>query len=458
MRQYLSETMPPREQDYISGGIGASASVELEYKNEESAPAAAVVVHQSSSVSDLNRATSPSVAVGFADLSYTVALKPKKKDDPKSLTILHSLSGSFLPGRMTALMGSSGSGKSTLLDVLSGRKNSGEIKGTITYNGKTPKPSDNRRLIGYVEQFDTLVGELTVEQMLAYTAALKLPASVTSDERTERVNEVIARLDLESCRNTIIGSALVRGISGGQAKRVNIGLAMITRPRVLFLDEPTSGLDSRTADEVIDLLWDLAREGRTVVCTIHSPTGAAFGKFDDLHMLSGGKTIYDGPMSEVRGYFEGFGYKKVPEMSLPEWLVDLTSGSPRHNHTANLDDNDGPVDMDAMEEAQYGERDFAMLYKNSRIRRQSIVRRQSTMSAVVDTQEDLTPPSQLSKLFTLLRFRMLAHYKDGEFQGTRFGDKIVFSVLILSLYWGIGSKTDAQSIQSTAALVSIKFC
>mmetsp|Transcript_26405 Transcript_26405/g.53636 ORF Transcript_26405/g.53636 Transcript_26405/m.53636 type:complete len:575 (-) Transcript_26405:3797-5521(-) len=460
--------MSPREQDQISGGIGASANVELQYNNEESAPAAAaaaavdlVVQQSSSSVSDLDKkATSPSdgVAVGFADLTYTVPLKPKKKDDPNnSLTILHSLSGSFLPGRMTALMGASGSGKSTLLDVLSGRKNSGDIRGTVTYNGRTPKPSDNRRFVGYVEQFDTLVGELTVEQMLSYTAALKLPASVTSTERTERVNEVIARLDLESCRGTIIGSALVRGISGGQAKRVNIGLAMITRPRVLFLDEPTSGLDSRTADEVIELLWDLAREGRTVVCTIHSPTGAAFGKFDDLHMLSGGKTIYDGPMSSVQGYFEGFGYKKVPEMSLPEWLVDLTSESPRHKQTAILDDNDnedgGPVDMDAMEEAQYGERDFVVLYENSHIRRQSIVRRQSTMGSVVDTQEDLTPPSQLSKLLTLLRFRMLAHYKDGEFQGTRFGDKIVFSVLILSLYWGIGNKTDAQSIQSTAALL-----
>merc|ERR1712151_373992 len=211
------------------------------------------------------------VSIGFADLSYSVPIKPKKKDDGKSLEILHSMSGSFLPGRMSALMGSSGSGKTTLLDVLAGRKNSGEVSGTITFNGKHPKSSDYRLRVGYVEQFDTLVSELTVEQMLSYTAALKLPASSTNEQRRARVNEVITRLDLDACRHTVIGSSLVRGISGGQAKRVNIGLALITRPQILFLDEPTSGLDSRTADEVIDLLWQLAREGRTVVCTIHSP-------------------------------------------------------------------------------------------------------------------------------------------------------------------------------------------
>jgi ATP-binding cassette subfamily G (WHITE) protein 2 len=342
----------------------------------------------------------------------------------------------------------SGSGKTTLLDCLAGRKNSGTIAGRITFNGRKPKTSDYKRIVGYVEQFDTLVGELTVEQMLEYTAALKLPACTTPEERKERVNEVIARLDLEKCRHTVIGNALLRGISGGQAKRVNIGLALITRPRVLFLDEPTSGLDSRTADEVIDLLWQLARDGRTVACTIHSPTGAAFQRFDDLHMLHGGRTIYDGTLSEVQPYFEGLGYTKVPEMSLPEWLVDLTSDSPRQTEQIIV----GPIDVDEVEVAGYG-RNFVAMYEKSHVRRQSVFRRDSTMSVAVEETKDLSPPSQFSRLLTLLRFRMVAHYKNGEFLGTRFGDKIVFSILILSLYWGIGDNTDAQSIQSTAALL-----
>ena len=181
------------------------------------------------------------VSVGFSDLSYSVPIKPKSKAQaaPTSLTILNSISGSFVAGKISALMGPSGSGKTSLLDCLAGRKNSGEITGKITFNGKKPTPSEFITLVGYVEQFDTLVGELTVEQMLAYTAALKLPSVTTPDERRQRVNEVIDHLDLEVCRDTIIGTTLVRGISGGQAKRVNIGLAMITRPKILFLDEPT---------------------------------------------------------------------------------------------------------------------------------------------------------------------------------------------------------------------------
>ena len=287
-----------------------------------------------------------------------------------------------------------------------------------------------------MEQFDTLVGELTVQQMLSYTAALKLPASVTAEERRERVNEVISRLDLGSCRNTIIGSALVRGISGGQAKRVNIGLALVTRPKVLLLDEPTSGLDSRTANEVIDLLYQLARDGRTVTCTIHSPTGAGFARFDELHMLHRGTTIYDGDVKHVQGYFEHHGFVRDFDMSLPEWLVDITSDSPKFT---NKDIENG--------------NDFSSMYETSDIRKASIVRRESTMSSIKDFNDDITPPSEFRKLCTLLRFRMVAHYKDGEFLGTRFCDKIVFSLLILSLYWGIGDNTDSQSIQSTAALL-----
>lgn len=388
------------------------------------------------------------VSIGFADLSYTVPIKPKNKADGKYLKILHSISGSFVPGRMSAIMGPSGSGKSTLLDVLAGRKNSGEVSGTITFNGRSPKSSDYRLRVGYVEQFDTLVSELTVEQMLSYTAALKLPASTTNEQRRARVNEVITRLDLDKCRHTVIGSSLVRGISGGQAKRVNIGLALITRPQILVLDEPTSGLDSRTADEVIDLLWQLAREGRTVACTIHSPTGAGFAKFDDLHMLHSGKTIYDGSVRDVQGYFENIDFVRNGDMSLPEWLVDITSDAPRQNQIAVKTEEELENGNDG-----YRSPNFSAFYEKSEVRQASIIRRESSMNVIKDADNDIIPPSQFSKLLTLLRFRMFAHYKDGEFLSTRFGDKIVFSLLILSLYWGIGDKLDSQSIQSVASLL-----
>jgi ABC-type multidrug transport system ATPase subunit len=103
---------------------------------------------------------------------------------------------------------------------------------------------------GYVEQFDTLIPTLTVSEMLMYTAELKRSISEPLQSKREAVDELLQKLALESCRDVVVGNAFVKGISGGQAKRTNIGIALITNPRVLFLDEPTSGLDSYTANEV----------------------------------------------------------------------------------------------------------------------------------------------------------------------------------------------------------------
>merc|ERR1740138_120137 len=129
--------------------------------------------------------------------------------------------------------------------------------------------------------------------MLMYTAELKLPQSMPKQEKKQRVDEVIATLRLEKCRGTVIGNQLMRGISGGQAKRVNIALALVTRPKVIFLDEPTSGLDSKMANEVCLVLQGLAKGGCNVIATVHSPPSFAFSLFDDLFMLqSGGLAIY----------------------------------------------------------------------------------------------------------------------------------------------------------------------
>lgn len=398
------------------------------------------------------------VPVTFSDLNYSV---PVKTAPDGALQILRGVSGSFRPGRMTALMGPSGSGKTTLLDLLAGRKSTGTIEGHITMAGKPPTTDDLKQFCGYVEQFDTLVGELTVAQMLAYTAELKLPSGTTAAERDSRCQEVLKRLGLESCKDTVIGNTLMRGISGGQAKRVNIALALITRPAILFLDEPTSGLDSHTANDVIVLLKQLALEGRTVVCTIHSPTGFAFSQFDDLVMLKGGRKIFEGALSSAKPYFEGLGRGQFnPNLcSLPEWLVDLTAG--KTSHLGAVSDTEAPVELLQLAEktsvltsSENGD-EFAAAFEASGAKTAADSLRLD-LSKAVDTSVIATtpysPPSQLSKLMTLLKYRMAAHYKDAQFLGPRLGDKVLFSVLILTLYWDIGDKTDAKSINSIAAL------
>jgi len=337
---------------------------------------------------------------------------------------------------MTALMGPSGCGKTTLLDVAAGRKNSGTIEGDVKYGQVKPKKEALKHSVGYVEQFDTLVGELSVRQMLMYTAELRLPTTLSAADKLARVEETIVKLDLGSCENTVIGNALQRGISGGQAKRVNLALSLIMRPSVIFLDEPTSGLDSHMANEVADCLKSLADEGRTIICTIHSPTAYAFGRFDELLMLKAGKVIYAGALGTAADYFESTTKQKPPAgfYSLPEYLVDLTSNG--------------------KSAAQKPDVDFATLWADSaQASKLAAQQTTETTDAAVRLEVPASMPGPAKQLSTLLRFRMVNHYQNGEFLGPRIGDKIIFGLLILSLYWGIGDQEDTQSIQSTASLL-----
>ena len=213
----------------------------------------------------------------------------------KRKRLLTDVTGHFEPRRLSVLMGPSGSGKTTLLDLLAGRKTSGKATGDVLFGGERPTRPFLRRCTGYVEQFDTLLPMLTVEEMLMYTAELKRPLSEPAAAKRAAVEELLQKLSLTGCRGVRIGSTLAKGISGGQAKRTNIGIALITSPRVLLLDEPTSGLDSFTANEVIALLKAITADGVTVIATVHSPTAHAFSLFDSLMMLVRGRVVYFGP-------------------------------------------------------------------------------------------------------------------------------------------------------------------
>ena len=271
------------------------------------------------------------------DVSYTVINSQNKKE---TLTILDSVSGCLQAGEMAALMGPSGSGKTTLLDILAGRKTVGTITGEIKFGGEAPSRMFLRRYTGYVEQFDTLLDILTVEEMLMYTAELKRPLQESLDTKRAAVEELLDLLALGSCRAVRIGSAVARGISGGQAKRVNIGIALITSPRILFLDEPTSGLDSYTANEVMTVVKSLAEHGITVCATIHSPTPYTFGLFDRLLLILRGQVVYFGRCgSPAIDYF----HSTAPNLAAynageneAEWIVDLTTQADRQGKASEF--------------------------------------------------------------------------------------------------------------------------
>ena len=187
------------------------------------------------------------------------------------------ITGTMDPGMMIALMGSSGAGKSTLMDVISKRKTQGAVEGLVLFDGHVPGGGEVSRDTGYVEQRDSLWGFFSVTEMLLYTARLKMPDKYTLQQKTDRVFEVIDQLGLTKSKDTKIGGAMVRGVSGGEAKRISIAIGLLNNPRIMFFDEPTSGLDSAISLDVMSQVRTLADEGRTVLVRAAPPRSAAPG-------------------------------------------------------------------------------------------------------------------------------------------------------------------------------------
>jgi ABC-type multidrug transport system ATPase subunit len=191
----------------------------------------------------------------FRDVTYKVVIKKLTSSVEKE--ILTGISGSVNPGEVLALMGPSGSGKTTLLSLLAGRISQSSTGGSVTYNDK-PYSKYLKSKIGFVTQDDVLFPHLTVKETLTYAARLRLPKTLTREQKKQRALDVIQELGLERCQDTMIGGAFVRGVSGGERKRVSIGNEIIINPSLLLLDEPTSGLDSTTALRTILMLHDIA--------------------------------------------------------------------------------------------------------------------------------------------------------------------------------------------------------
>ena len=175
-------------------------------------------------------------------------------------TILANVTGVISPG-LWAIMGPSGAGKSTLLDIITRRKTEGIISGSILLDGKPSTTLAIKKYASYVAQQDIFYGGSTVFETLLFAAMIKIPVVEKLEKQSvyEQVEQVIQAMDLEKCRNTYLGNALVRGVSGGEKKRVSIASVLLSQPRCMFLDEPTSGLDSQMAREVMMCLADLQR-------------------------------------------------------------------------------------------------------------------------------------------------------------------------------------------------------
>ena len=206
--------------------------------------------------------------------------------DASGRRLLEGVSLVVQPGEMVAIMGPSGAGKSTLLSVLNGQ--TVPAAGRLVIGGLDLHDHYDlfRGRIGYVPQDDILHADLTVWQALWYAARLRLPRDTTDSEIETRIHTVIHQLGLDGTEKTRVGDQRKRGVSGGQRKRVNLAMELLTDPPILVLDEPTSGLSSVDALSVIELLRKLADSGKTILVTIHQPSLEAFEKFDAVAVIA----------------------------------------------------------------------------------------------------------------------------------------------------------------------------
>ncbi|CAF1427831.1 unnamed protein product [Adineta steineri] len=242
---------------------------------------------------------------------------------------------SSITGGLWAVMGPSGSGKSTLLNTLACRLDMNTItQGEMRLNGAPYNNAELKRIAGYVMQDDLLNGSLTVEETLMYTAELRLPRTFTNKQRRTRVEDVMIDMGLSHVRNVIIGTPMKKGISGGERKRLCVGMQLLNRPQLLFLDEPTSGLDSVTALDLLQTFHSLAHgktqeKAVTIVCSIHQPQSKIFNLFDSLILLKEGNIIYQGPRNQAMETYRAAGFPCPLYTNPADHLPDVITPSKR---------------------------------------------------------------------------------------------------------------------------------
>ena len=273
--------------------------------------------------------------------AWSLLLEVPDRDSPGDMkVILDNVSFKALPGDMIALMGPSGAGKTTLLLALNGYLP--PSNGVVRINGEDLyNIYDNLRgSIGYVPQDDLVHPELTVFEAIKYSAKFRLPPDYEEDEIDARVEQTIKDLGLETVKNLQIGRPEKKVLSGGQRKRVNIALELVTDPVILFLDEPTSGLAADDTTALITLLSDLTKQtGKTIIMTIHQPAKDEFEKFTHcLVMGYGGVPMFFGRTKEAYRFFGTWRERqRLPnDIDNPRDMFEMIAGRERPLYEAML--------------------------------------------------------------------------------------------------------------------------
>jgi len=237
--------------------------------------------------------------------------------------ILKDVNCEARPGELTAIAGPSGAGKTTLLEILAGRiPPCNRVSGHVLVNHRPMDVNWFRRTSGYVTQDDALFPSLTVRETLMYSAMLRLPGG--RKVAAVRVEELMKELGLDHIADSRIGGASDHGISGGERRRVSIGVDLVHDPAVILIDEPTSGLDSASALNVVSLLRLVAfNQGKTIILTIHQPGFRILELFDGLILLSDGFVMHNGSLNLLEARLKLAGHHIPDHVNVLEFALDV---------------------------------------------------------------------------------------------------------------------------------------
>ncbi|XP_050231953.1 pleiotropic drug resistance protein 1-like isoform X2 [Mercurialis annua] len=294
-------------------------------------------------------------------------LLPNRK---RPLTILSDVSGIIKPRRMTLLLGPPSSGKTTLLLALAGKLDSSlKFSGNVTYNGHAMNEFIPQRSAAYISQHDLHIGELTVKETLAFSARCQgvgtqhemlaelsrrekaanikpdpdidvfMKAAATEGQETSVVTDYALKiLGLEVCADTLVGNEMIRGISGGQKKRVTTGEMLVGPAKALFMDEISTGLDSSTTYQIVNSLrQSIHILNGTAVISLLQPAPETYNLFDDIILLSDGQIVYQGPREQIVGFFEYMGFKCPERKGVADFLQEVTSTKDQKQYWARKD-------------------------------------------------------------------------------------------------------------------------
>jgi ABC-type multidrug transport system ATPase subunit len=372
---------------------------------------------------------------------YALSVTKRVLFGTKTMTkiLLNPITTTFEAGILNVIIGPSGSGKTSLLNSMASRQRStlgtkyGK-QGSMLYNGAIPSEDVIRSVSSYVCQDDNaLLPTLTVRETLYFAACLRLPAWMPKDEKIQRAESVLQKLGLKDCADTLVGSNLIKGISGGEKRRVSIAIQILTDPRILLLDEPTSGLDSFTAASIIEVLSSLAKEGRSIVFTIHQPGSNLFHQFGNVLLLArGGLPVFFGKGTDMLPYFSTIGFQCSENTNPTDFALDLI--------TVNLQGSE-------KEALSRGKVEHLV----------SEWQRKGTAGAIAASTSHISTPAELGSFkramnpfhvaFPLLMKRSLINFRrDGAVTTARISQVLGYGVIVSLFFAPI--KSDYDSIQS----------